>query len=115
MEPAEVVMEGKNVNSVDIKTADTAPPLPTSSEPIVGVVEEVGIVTMHKQSWGVRSLAVAWFGGLLVSFTIVFDSQTINAYQPYATSSFGAASLLGTIGTVQNVVQAGISNPSSYP
>lgn len=113
MAPTDVDTDVKNVHNLDIQKTDAAPSTGVTSEPVVGVVEEAGIATMHKQPWGLKSLIVAWFGALLISFTLIYDSQTINAYQPYATSSFGAASLLGTIGTVQNVVQAGtFSSPS---
>ncbi|EXJ77109.1 hypothetical protein A1O3_10267 [Capronia epimyces CBS 606.96] len=64
--------------------------------------EASGIVAA---SWTVRTLIIGWAGALLLSFVLIYDSQTLSAYQPYATSSFSSVSLLGTIATVQAVVE----------
>lgn len=109
MAPTDVEVDVKNSNDMEMKPSEAVTSSEAHGETDVGVVEEAGVATMHKQPWGLKSLIVAWSGAVLISFTLIYDSQTINAYQPYATSSFGAASLLGTIGTVQSVVQAGMA------
>ncbi len=60
-----------------------------------------------KQTWTPRGLAVAWVGAVLISFGVSYDTQMVGSLQPYATSSFAAAPLLGTIGVVQSVVESG--------
>lgn len=70
-----------------------------------GGLSKLDVIT---STWSTHSLWVAWAGVLLLGAAISFDQETVYSYQTYATSTFSAATLLGTIGTVQNVVYAGM-------
>lgn len=60
-----------------------------------------------KKTWNLKGIAFLWVGAVLIAFTLGYDQQTYQTFQPYATSEFGAVSLISTIAVVQNVVSSG--------
>lgn len=89
--------ENRDPNTVASVSSDTA-----SIEKTAGVSKIEGVTL----AWSAKGLWIAWAGIMLLAVAISLDSQTIYSFQPYATSTFGAHSLLATIGTVQNIMYA---------
>lgn len=89
--------EKREPTAVASASSDTA-----SIEKTAGVSKIEGVTL----AWSAKGLWVAWAGILLLAVAVSLDSQTIYSFQPYATSTFGAHSLLATIGTVQNIMYA---------
>lgn len=89
--------EKRDPNTVASVSSDTA-----SIEKTAGVSKIEGVTL----AWSAKGLWIAWAGIMLLAVAISLDSQTIYSFQPYATSKFGAHSLLATIGTVQNIMYA---------
>lgn len=89
--------EKHNPNAVASAGSDTA-----SVEKTAGVSKIEGVTL----AWSAKGLWIAWAGIMLLAVAVSLDSQTIYSFQPYATSTFGAHSLLATIGTVQNIMYA---------
>lgn len=89
--------EKRDPDTVASVSSDTA-----SIEKTAGVSKIEGVTL----AWSAKGLWIAWAGIMLLAVAISLDSQTIYSFQPYATSTFGAHSLLATIGTVQNIMYA---------
>ena len=64
-------------------------------------------LTAIKDTWNIKSLAWLWGGAIALSFVVAYNQTTSSSFAPYATSDFGQLALLGTIGTIQNVIAAG--------
>jgi hypothetical protein len=73
-------------------------------------LQPAGLMTLSgiKSTWNAKSLAFAWGGATALSFVVAYDQTTSSSFAPYATSDFGELSLLGTIGTIQGVISAGM-------
>jgi hypothetical protein len=73
-------------------------------------IQPAGLLTLSgiKSTWNAKSLAFAWAGAIALSFVVAYDQTTSSSFAPYATSDFGELSLLGTIGTIQGVISAGM-------
>lgn len=84
-------------------TAASASSIDAASIEKTAGVSKIEGVTL---AWSAKGLWFAWAGIMLLAVAVSLDSQTIYSYQPYATSTFGAHSLLATIGTVQNIMYA---------
>jgi hypothetical protein len=95
----------------DITTLDDKSiPVPSQDGISSGVdLQPAGLVALKgiKNTWNVKSLAIAWGGAIALSFAVAYDQTTSSSFTPYATSDFGELSLLGTIGTIQAVIGAG--------
>jgi hypothetical protein len=71
-----------------------------------------GLLTLSgiKSTWNAKSLGLAWAGAIALSFVVAYDQNTYASFAPYATSDFQQLSLLGTIGTIQGVISAGMGH-----
>ncbi|KAH8800313.1 putative siderophore iron transporter [Xylogone sp. PMI_703] len=100
-----------DVKPVDGSSSATHPIDMDATTGDAGQVTGLATLTAMESTWSVRSLIVAWVSAFLMSCAVSFDTQTVYSFQPYATSSFGAAPLLGTIQTVQSVISSVMQQP----
>ncbi|KAH8152683.1 uncharacterized protein LAJ45_03524 [Morchella importuna] len=95
-------MHGESEKKEPVAEATTNNSDTASIEKTAGVAKIEGVTL----AWSKVGLWTAWAGIMLLAVAVSLDSQTIYSYQPMATSTFGAHSLLATIGTVQNIMYA---------
>lgn len=97
----------------DVELAVIAPSISAATQH--GQVGEAGVqigglatLSDIKHAWNARSLGLTWAGAIALSFVVAYDQNTYSSFAPYATSNFSQLSLLGTIGTIQGIVSAGM-------
>ncbi|KAL2856435.1 major facilitator superfamily domain-containing protein [Aspergillus pseudoustus] len=69
-------------------------------EKVDGLAELEGI----RKNWTLRSLIIIWIAAFLMSFVNNLNNHSSSTFIPFATSDFGSAPLLGTIGVVQATI-----------